>query len=83
MKHITPRTGSRQWQSKRVWTRIWRRKLQVEMLNAIAKLEASYQHLATKADIEKLRADLTWRIVLAMSVLTAIFVAIVRLPLSA
>ena len=49
----------------------------------IAKLEASYQHLATKADIEKLRADLTWRIVLAMSVLTAIFVAIVRLPLSA
>ena len=34
LKHITPRTGSRQWQSKRVWTRIWRRKLQVEMLNA-------------------------------------------------
>ena len=53
----------------------------------IAKLEGSYQHLATKADVEKLRSDigklrsdLTWRIVLAMSVLTAIFVAIVRLP---
>ena len=55
----------------------------------IAKLEGSYQHLATKADveklrsdIEKLRSDLTWRIVLAMSVLTAIFVAIARLPAS-
>ena len=53
----------------------------------IAKLEGSYQHLATKADVEKLRSDigklrsdLTWRIVLAMSVLTAIFFAIVRLP---
>ena len=45
----------------------------------IAKLEARYQYLATKADIEKLRADLTWRIVIAMSILTAIFVAIVRM----
>ena len=46
----------------------------------IARLESSYQHLATKADIEKLRADITWRIVIAMSILTGIFVAIVRLP---
>lgn len=53
----------------------------------IAKLEASHEHMATKADIESLRADmeklksdLTWRIVLAMSVMTGIFVAIVRLP---
>ncbi len=45
----------------------------------IARLEAGYQYLATKADIEKLRADLTWRIVIAMSILTAIFVAIVRM----
>ena len=52
----------------------------------IAGLEAGYQYLATKADIEKLRADieklradLTWRIVIAMSILTAIFVAIVRM----
>ena len=46
----------------------------------IAKLEAGYEHLATKADIEKLRADITWRIVLAMSVLTGVFAVIVRLP---
>ncbi len=60
----------------------------------IAKLEASHEHVATKADVamvqtdierlradmEKLKSDLTWRIVLAMSVMTGIFVAIVRLP---
>ncbi len=46
----------------------------------IAKLEAGYEHLATKADIEKLRADITWRIVLAMSILTGVFAVIVRLP---
>lgn len=52
----------------------------------IAKLEASQEHMATKADIESLRADmeklksdLTWRIVIAMSIMTAIFTAIVRL----
>ena len=56
--------------------------------------EASYEHVATKADIEKLNArienlnakieklksDLTWRIVIAMSIMTGIFVAVVRLP---
>ena len=47
----------------------------------IAALEASYEHLATKADIEKLKADLTWRIVIAMSIMTGIFVAVVRLPI--
>ena len=46
----------------------------------IAKLEAGYEHLATKADIEKLRVDITWRIVLAMSILTSVFAVIVRLP---
>ena len=60
----------------------------------IAALEASYEHVATKADIEKLNArienlnakieklksDLTWRIVIAMSIMTGIFVAVVRLP---
>ncbi len=52
----------------------------------IAKLEASQEHMATQADIESLRADmeklksdLTWRIVIAMSIMTAIFTAIVRL----
>ena len=47
----------------------------------IAKLEASNVHMATKADIEKLRADLTWRIVMAMSVKTGIIVALVKLPI--
>ena len=61
----------------------------------IAKLEASNVQMATKADVhllkvdieqlrtetEKLKADLTWRILIAMSVLTGIFVAIVRLPI--
>ena len=42
--------------------------------------EAPYQHLATKADIEKLKADLTWRIVIAMSIMTGIAVAVARLP---
>ena len=53
----------------------------------IAKLEASQEHVASKADVEALRAemeklksDLTWRIVIAMGVMTAIFAAIVRLP---
>ena len=63
----------------------------------IAKLEASQEHVATKADVamvqtdierlradmEKLKSDLTWRIVIAMSIMTAIFTAIVRLPASA
>ena len=46
----------------------------------IAKLEAGYEHLATKADIEKLRVDITRRIVLAMSISTGVFAVIVRLP---
>jgi len=59
----------------------------------IAKLEASQEHVATKADVamvqtdieslradmEKLKSDMTWRIVIAMSIMTAIFTAIVRL----
>ncbi len=59
----------------------------------IAKLEASQEHVATKADVamvqtdierlradmEKLKSDLTWRIVIAISIMTAIFTAIVRL----
>ena len=53
----------------------------------MAVLEASYEHVATKADIEKLKADieklkadLTWRIVIAMSVLSGIIVAVIKLP---
>lgn len=51
----------------------------------IATLEANYEHVATKADIsdmkteiEKLKADLTWRIVIAMGAMTAVFTFIVE-----
>lgn len=51
----------------------------------IAKLEANYAHVATKADIsdlkteiEKLKADLTWRVVIAMGAMTAVFTFIVE-----
>lgn len=53
----------------------------------IVALEASYEHVATKADVlalkadmEKLKSDLTWRIVIAMSIMTGIIVAFMRLP---
>lgn len=45
----------------------------------IAKIEAVLPYLATKADLEKLKSDLTWRIILAMTFLTAIFVAVLEL----
>lgn len=52
----------------------------------IAALEAILPTLATKADIErlktdieKLKSDLTWRLIIAMSILTAIFVAVIEL----
>ncbi len=45
----------------------------------IAKIEAILPYLATKADLEKLKSDLTWRIILAMTFLTAIFVAVLEL----
>lgn len=51
-------------------------------LERIARVEAVLPTLATKEDIEKLRADLTWRIVIAMSILTAIFVGVVQLMLN-
>ena len=42
--------------------------------------ESPYQHLATKADMEKLKSDLTWRIVIAMCIMTGISVAVAKLP---
>lgn len=45
----------------------------------ITKIEAILPYLATKADLEKLKSDLTWRIILAMTFLTAIFVAVLEL----
>ena len=51
----------------------------------IAKLQGGYEHVATKADIamldtkiEKLRADLTWRILVAMGVLMGLVMAFIE-----
>ena len=52
----------------------------------IAAIEAILPTLATKADIkrlktdiERLKPDLIWRLIIAMSILTAIFVAVIEL----
>lgn len=51
----------------------------------VARLQGSQEHVATKADIEmliarieKLRADLTWRILLAMGVLMGLVIAFIE-----
>ena len=51
----------------------------------IARLQGGHEHVATKADmalldskIEKLRADLTWRILLAMGVLMGLVMAFIE-----
>ena len=44
----------------------------------IARLQGGREHLATRADIEKLRADLTWRILLAMGVLMGLVMAFIE-----
>lgn len=44
----------------------------------IARLRGGRDHLATRADIEKLRADLTWRILLAMGVLMGLVMAFIE-----
>lgn len=45
----------------------------------IAVIDAVLPCIATKEDLEKLKSDLTWRIIIAMSILTAIFVAALQL----
>ncbi len=39
-----------------------------ELENRVGRLEGAYEHLATKADLERLRADLTWRLCIGMGV---------------
>ncbi len=46
----------------------------------IAALENNQQHLATKADIANLQATLTWRLIIAVSVATAILGLLIRSP---
>ena len=43
--------------------------------NRVARMEGAYEHLATKADLEKLRADLTWRLFIGMGVYLGLFIA--------
>lgn len=45
----------------------------------LVAIETLLPTLATKTDVEKLKSDLTWRIVIAMSIMTAIFVAVLEL----
>ena len=45
--------------------------------NRVARLEGAYEHLATKADLERLRADLTWRLFVGMGIYMAIIVALI------
>ena len=42
----------------------------------LARLEGAYEHLATKADLEKLRADLTWRLFIGMGIYMGLIVGI-------
>lgn len=46
-----------------------------EVENRVARLEGAYEHLATKADLEKLRADLTWRLFVGMGIYLGLFIA--------
>ncbi len=46
-----------------------------ELENQVARMEGAYEHLATKADLEKLRADLTWRLFLGMSAWMVLLIA--------
>lgn len=46
----------------------------------IASLKSNQRHLATKADLANLQATLTWRMILALSIATAILGLLIRTP---
>ena len=46
----------------------------------IASLETNQQHLATKADLADVQATLTWRMIIAVSIATAILGLLIRMP---
>ncbi len=48
-----------------------------ELENRVGRLEGAYEHLATKADLERLRADLTWRLFIGMGVYMGLIVGII------
>lgn len=41
----------------------------------VARLEGAYEYFATKADLERLRADLTWRMFIGMGIYWGIIIA--------
>ena len=46
-----------------------------EVEKRVGRLEGAYERLATKADLERLRADLTWRMFIGMGVYWGILIA--------
>ncbi len=48
-----------------------------EVENRVARLEGAYEHLATKADLERLRADLTWRLFVGMGIYMGLIVGLI------
>ena len=46
----------------------------------IAAVESRLKYLATKADLEKLKSELTWRLVIAIGLSTSLIIAVIKLP---
>ncbi|MDE2649274.1 MAG: hypothetical protein OXI62_00970 [Chloroflexota bacterium] len=42
----------------------------------VARMEGAFEHLAKKEDLEKLRADLTWRLFIGMGIYMGLIVGI-------
>ena len=45
----------------------------------VSRLEGAYEHLATKADLEKVKSDLTWRLLVALFLQGALIVGLIQL----
>ena len=44
----------------------------------IARVEGAYEHLATKADVERMAATLTWRMILIGAIFQAIGIGAIK-----
>ena len=49
-----------------------------ELQNRVGRLEGANEHLATKADLQSLRADLTWRLFVGMSIWIGLLIAYIE-----
>ena len=45
----------------------------------LAHLEGAYEHLATKADIERVVSTLTWRMIIALALWGGVIIAAIKL----